>query len=94
MDILKIEFSSMKPLSYYLDDASVFGCIMVVIHPWLGFGARTLGNLGERVCSRRCVLFCTCSPFAPTRFPRAVHGAFLACLLAPSGAFVSCEIAG
>lgn len=56
MDILKNEFSSMKPLSYYLDDASVFGCIMVVIHPWLGFGARTLGSLGECVSSLRVVL--------------------------------------
>jgi hypothetical protein len=94
MDILKNEFSSMKPLSYYLDDASVFGCIMVVIHPWLGFGARTLGSLGGCVCSRSCVLFCTCSPFALPRFPRAVHGAFLARSLASSGSFVSCEIAG
>lgn len=51
---------------------------MVVIHPWLGFGARTLGSLGECVCSRRCVLFCPRSPFALPRFPRAVHSAFLA----------------
>ncbi len=94
MDILKNEFSSMKPLSYYLDDAVFFGCIMVVIHPWLGFGARTLGSLGECVCSRRCLLFCTCSPFALPRFPRAVHGAFLARSLASSGAWSAVKSVG
>jgi hypothetical protein len=83
--ILKNEFSSMKPLSYLLGRRSVFGCIMIVIHPWLGFGARTLGGLGECVCPVFvCVLFCTSSPFALPRFPRAVHGAFLARSLARS----------
>jgi hypothetical protein len=94
--ILKNEFSSMKPLSYLLGRRSVFGCIMVVIHPWLGFGARTLDGLGECVCAvfvACCFALALLLPFPG--FPvRCTAHFLLARSLAPSGGSISCEITG